>query len=108
MHVYKRSSESESKRELRPSDGEHGTLACVAVEPSKGGNSALRRGRPPRASVDVSKFGNEHAIDLKGVEHALGVRVSLVLSACSLNHAHYVSHLVGGCQFQVGKMCTCD
>lgn len=78
-------------------------LACVAVGPLKNGNSALRRGRQPRARVDVSRFGNERTVDLKGVEHALDVRVSLVLSACALNHAHCISHLAGDCQFQVGK-----
>lgn len=89
MHVLQTPSESESKRELRPSDGGHGTLACVAVGPPKNGNSALRRGRQPRARVDVSRFGNERTVDLKGVEHALDVRVSLVLSACALTCSLY-------------------
>jgi hypothetical protein len=66
--------------------------------------------RPPRASVDVSRFGNEPAIDLNGVEHALGVRASLVFSAFSLyhiDHIHCLSHLMGLYQFKVGKMSSC-
>ena len=68
-----------------------------------GGSITLRRSRPPRAGVDVLRLGNEPANDLKGIEHALDVRVSLVLSACSLSHIHCLSHLVGTVNFRLER-----
>jgi hypothetical protein len=86
------------KWELRPLDDGHHVLTRVVVEPPKGGNIVLCRGRSPRASVGKSRFGNGPAIDLKGVgpiEHALDVRASSLFSVHPLNSIHCLSHLNG-------------
>lgn len=91
------------KWELRPSDCGHGTLGMCSR-----GTCKLQRAEVSHyAGVDrlalalkCRDWGTEPANDLKGVEHALGVRVSLVLSACSLSHILCLSHLVGTADFK--------
>jgi hypothetical protein len=71
---------------------------CNIVEPPKGGNIVLCRGRSPHASVGKSGFGNGPAIDFRGaglIEHALDVRASSLFSDHPLYLIHCLSHLSG-------------